>query len=127
MMAHVRMPDMPRIGRLPRVVVGGLVVWLAVSGAARGAERDLYSGLAYLRAGDQIRAEESLRRYRDAERDPEIRRSVDRVLLLLGRPLDVEVREYIATSLEERARPMPSRQTEGARSRYWSRMFPVFP
>ena len=111
-------------------VLTGVVMWLVASGPAGAAERDLYSGLAYLRAGAQTRAEESLARYRDEERDPEIRQSVDRVLPLLKRPLTEEVREYIAASLEERVRVASSMRVESPKSKsgsYWSRMFPVFP
>jgi hypothetical protein len=108
--------------RLRSGVALGLIGWLAVWGRADGAERDLYSGLAYLRAGAQQRAEESLIRYRDAQRDPGIRRSIDQVLPLLRRPLSDEVREYIAASLEERVQAGP-----GGKPSHWSRMFPVFP
>ena len=108
-------------------VAAAIVVWLAASGVSVAADRDLYSGLAYLRAGAQARAEESLVRYRDEERDPVIRNSVDRVLALLKRPLTEEVREYIAASLEDSVRARPKMREDGSRPSYWSRMFPVFP
>ena len=107
--------------------VTGTVIWLGTSGDAPAAERDLYSGLAYLRAGAQSEAERDLTRYRDEERDAEIRRKVDRVLPLLKRPLTQEVREYVATTIEEAAPPRSRLRAEHIRPSYWSRMFPVFP
>ena len=118
---------MPRIGRMLGAVAAAIVVWLAASGVSVAADRDLYSGLAYLRAGAQARAEESLVRYRDEERDPVIRQSVDRVLALLKRPLAEDVREFIAVSLEDSVRARPKIREAGGRPSYWFRMFPVFP
>jgi hypothetical protein len=108
------------------IVLAGIGLGL-VSAPTGAAERDLYSGLAYLRAGAQTRAEESLTRYREEEANPEIRRSVDRVLPLLKRPLSEEVREYIAANLEERVRVASRMRAERTPLSYWSRMFPVFP
>jgi hypothetical protein len=118
---------MPEIWRGAAATVAGLAVWLVSAGCAGAAERDLYSGLAYLRAGAQVKAEEHLARYLDEERDPEIRRSVARVLPLLKRPLSEEVREYLATSLEESVRARPKLRAESSRPGYFWRMFPVFP
>ena len=119
---------MLKIGRRLSAVAAGVVVWLAASGLTVAAERDLYSGLAYLRAGSQARAEEHLAKYRDEEGDPVIRKSVDRVLGLLKRPLAEEVREFIAATLEDSIRARPkARQDSGGTPSYWSRMFPVFP
>jgi len=124
----VRPAAMLKIGRWLSAVAAGIVVWLAASGLTVAAERDLYSGLAYLRAGSQARAEEHLAKYRDEEGDPVIRKSVDRVLGLLKRPLAEEVREFIAATLEDSIRARPkARQDSGGRPSYWSRMFPVFP
>jgi hypothetical protein len=124
----VRPAAMLKIGRRLGAVAAGVVVWLAASGLTVAAERDLYSGLAYLRAGSQARAEEHLAKYRDEEGDPVIRKSVDRVLGLLKRPLAEEVREFIAATLEDSIRARPkARQDSGGRPSYWSRMFPVFP
>src|SRR5262245_23230084 len=108
------------------IVLAGTLMGLA-SSPAGAAERDLYSGLAYLRAGAEARAQESLTRYRDEETNPEIRRSVDRILLLLQRPLSDEVREYIAANLEERVRLASNMRPKKTPPSYWSRMFPVFP
>ena len=109
------------------IAVAGILVWLAAPGLVSPAERDLDSGLVALRAGAQIQAEQHLMRYRDEERDPGVRRSVDRVLALLKRPLAAEVREYIAATLEEAVRVRPMMRAEASRPSYWSRMFPVFP
>jgi hypothetical protein len=84
-------------------------------------------GLAYLRAGAQQQAVEALTRYRNEERNPDIRKSVDQVLPLLANPLPENVRQYIAKNLEARARATLSKHGASARPSYWSRMFPVFP
>lgn len=110
-------------------VVVGVTVWLAASGSSGAAERDLYSGLAYLRAGAQIQAEENLTRYRDEEPDPTIRRIVSRALPLLRQPLAQDVRDYIAVTLEEavRARARVTALAPSRRPRYLLRMFgPLF-
>lgn len=116
-------------------VVVGVTVWLAASGSGRAAERDryLYFGLAYLRAGAQIQAEDNLTRYRAEEPDPRIRQIVSRVLPLLRQPLTQDVRDYIAVTLEEAVRARlttlaPSdRPRPTDRPRYLSRMFgPLF-
>jgi hypothetical protein len=91
------------------------------------AERDLSLGLGYLRAGSQIEAERHLTRYRDTERDPEIRTTLDRMLPLLKRPLPEEVREYMARTIEDSVRAKPRTVSEIGRRSYLSRMFPVFP
>ena len=110
------------------VVLTGLVAWLGAPGRSGADVRDLDSGLAYLRAGSQTQAEEHLTKYRDQERDPEIRNRVSRILPLLGRPLSPEVREYIASTLQEAARRrLESMPDNGPPSRYLSRSFPVFP
>ncbi|HEU4369021.1 MAG TPA: hypothetical protein VFV05_12440 [Methylomirabilota bacterium] len=91
------------------------------------ADRDLHSGLAYLRAGAQAEAERDLTRYRDGERDPEILRKIDRVLPLLKRPLTQEVRDYVAMTIEDAVPAKSKMRAESNRPNYWSRMFPVFP
>ena len=98
---------MLRVWPIAGLAAAGIVVWLAAAGGACAAERDLYSGLAYLRAGAQAQAAESLTRYRDDERDPGIRGSVSRVLPLLKRPLPEDVREYLAATIEERVAARP--------------------
>jgi hypothetical protein len=103
-----------------------IVVCVFIAGA-NAAESDLDVGLAYLRAGAQRLAVETLRKYRNEEKNPDIRKSVDRVLPLLETPLPENVREYIATNLEEHARAMPRAHGMRTRPSYWSRMFPVFP
>jgi hypothetical protein len=109
-------------------IVAGSLMWLLASQPAAAGEQDFYYGLAYLRAGTQARAEEYLRRYRDAQQDPEIQRSIDRMLPLLRGPLSEEVREYLAGSLEERVLISPNLRTVGTRPvSYGARMFPVFP
>ena len=102
-------------------------LWLAAPGVAPGAERDLGDGLASLRAGAQLQAEQQLTRYRDGELDSEIRRSIDRVLPLLRRPLNEDVREYIAGTIEDGVRGRARLRTERTRPSYALRMFPVFP
>jgi hypothetical protein len=110
------------------VVLTGLVAWLGAPGRSGADVRDLDSGLAYLRAGSQTQAEEHLTKYRDQERDPEIRNRISRILPLLGRPLSPEVREYIASTLQEATRRrLESMPDNGPPSRYLSRSFPVFP
>lgn len=105
----------------------GMLLCLGTTGVTEAAERHLHSGLAYLRAGAQVEAERDLARYRDEERDPEIRRKIDRVLPLLRRPLTPEVLEYVATTIED-AVPAKSRMRgESTRPSFWSRVFPVFP
>lgn len=105
----------------------GTVSCLVSTGSPGAAERDLYSGLAYLRAGAQAEAERDLTRFRDEERDPEVRRKIDRVLFLLKRPLTQEVREYVATTIEDAVPPRMKMRAESSRPSYWGRMFPVFP
>jgi hypothetical protein len=108
----------------------GAALAIGLGGAlasASAAERDLWSGLAHLRAGAQAEAERDFTRYRNEERDPEMRRRVDRVLPLLRRPLTEEVRQYIALTLEEGARARPPAAESAGKPRYWSRIFPVFP
>lgn len=118
---------MPKVWHSLGIAVAAILAWLAAPGLAGAAERDLYSGLAYLRAGDQSQAEQHFTKYRDEERDPVIRTGVDRLLPLLKRPLPAEVREYIATTLEEAVRTSLKMRVEASRPNYWSRMFPVFP
>jgi hypothetical protein len=109
------------------VVLTGLVAWLGAPGWSGADVRDLDSGLAYLRAGSQPQAEEHLTKYRDQERDPEIRNRVSRILPLLGRPLSPEVREYIASTLQEATRGRLESMPDNGPPRYFSRSFPVFP
>ena len=122
----VETAPMEKTRRMLVAVVVGIGVWLAGPGYTGAAERDLYAGLASLRAGAQSQAEQHLTRYRDEERDPEIRRNLDRVLPLLKAPLSAEMREYIAVTLEESVRSAPKIQVS-SRPSYWLRMFPVFP
>ena len=91
------------------------------------AEQDLASGLGHLRAGSQVQAAQDLARYRDGERDPEIRRSIDRVLHLLKEPLSEELREYVALTLDESIRLKVRARIPDVRPGFVSRMFPVFP
>src|SRR5713226_2844508 len=84
----------PRAIRSLLVVVGGIMIAVAGGGPAGAAEADLHSGLAHLRAGAQAQAERDLLKYRDGLRDSDARRSIDRVLPLLRRPLTEDVREY---------------------------------
>ena len=105
----------------------GAALWLTASAAAGAAESDLVSGLTHLRAGAQAQAERDLLKYRDGERDSGIRRSIDRVLPLLRRPLTEDVREYIAGTIEESVRFKAYARTRPARPSFLSRMFPVFP
>lgn len=109
------------------VVAGIVVVLLAGSGSAGATESDLRSGLAHLRAGAQGQAEQDLTKYREGEQDSDIRRSIDRVLVLLKRPLPGDVREYIAAALEDKVRMKADPQSRRAGPSYASRMFPVFP
>ncbi len=103
------------------------MIAVAGGGLAGAAEADLHSGLTHLRAGTQAQAELDLAKYRDGERDAEIRQRIDQVLPLLRRPLPGDVREYIAGTIEETVR----RKGDPRRHRPWpaylSRMFPVFP
>ena len=115
-----------RIRRLA-FAVAGTALWLTASGAASAAESDLYSGLAYLRAGAQVQAEQHLLRYRDGVRDPDIRVRVDRVLPLLKRPLSEDVREYIAGTIEDVVRVRTTPRGSRTQPAYMARMFPVFP
>src|SRR5262249_24123798 len=102
-----------------------VAVWLMTAALAKADERDLQYAIAYLRAGAQTQAEQSLAKYRDEQGDADVRRTVDRVILLLNRPLPDDVREYIAVTLEETLiRPTPVKHSRPA---YFSRMFPVFP
>ena len=110
-----------------RIAALGIGVCLAAGEGTGAAERDLYSGLAYPRTGAQSQAEDSLTRYLDDERDPEIRRNVSRVLPLLKQPLPGDVREYLAVTIEEKAGLRPKGSAESRRPSYWSRIFPVFP
>jgi hypothetical protein len=105
------------------VVVLGFSVVLA-HGAA---ERDLFAGLAYLRAGAQAEAAIHLKRYLDEERDADVRRSVARALPLLSHPLSEDVREYIAAGIEDSVRAKPKVRAEARSQGYLSRIFPVFP
>jgi hypothetical protein len=100
---------------------------LAEAAPGGAAERDLRSGVAYLRAGAQLEAEQLLMKYRDEEPDAAIRRNVDRVLPLLRQPLTPELREYIAGTLEETVRSGQMSGAPGPRPGYALRMFPVFP
>lgn len=114
--------------RTSGVAAVALAFWLAAVGVAGSAERDLYFGLAYLRAGVLSQAEDHLARYRDDERDPEIRRSVSRVIPLLKNPLSKAVCEYLASALEEQVGAKhKGLAEERRRPSYWSRIFPVFP
>ena len=114
-------------GWLFGVPVAAIMLALAGSGTASATESDLRAGLVHLRAGAQGQAEQDLTKYRDGEQDPDIRRSVDRVLPLLKRPLPEDVREFIAAALEDSVRMKASSRNRRARSSYASRMFPVFP
>ncbi len=69
--------------------------------SAWGADSDFYSGVAYLRAGDLVRAEQDLVRFRGDAKGHAVRASIDRALKLMKEPLPDEVREYIAATLEE--------------------------
>lgn len=109
------------------VAVAGIAACFGIVDGAAAAERDLYSGLAYLRAGAQAEADRDLTKYRDEERDPEIRRKIDRVLPLLKRPLTQEVRDYVAMTIEDAVPTRSKMRAESNRPSYWSRMFPVFP
>src|SRR5262245_2854274 len=91
----VQFAKIPRAGGSFLTVVAGVAMWLAASRPVSADERDLHSGLAYLRAGAQAQAEQHLARYLDEERDPQIRRVVARVLPLLKTPLTQDVREYL--------------------------------
>jgi len=116
--------------RKTRRIVGtvtGTALWLVVSATAGAAESDLISGLAHLRAGAQAQAETDLLRYRDGLRNSDARRSIDRVLPLLRRPLSEDVRDYIAATIEESVRPTADARARSARPGFLSRMFPVFP
>lgn len=114
-------------GRLIVAAVVGAAAWAVLAGDGVAADRDLHSGLAYLRAGAQLQAERDLTRYRDEEPNPEVRTKIDRVLPLLRRPLTDEVREYVAVTIEEAVFPRSGALVEGRRPSFWSRMFPVFP
>ena len=104
-----------------------LTLLTATPGPVHGAEQDLTAGLAHLRAGSQAQAAHDLARYREGERDPDVRRSIDRVLRLLKQPLSEDLREYIALSVEEKVRAKAASRGSSARSGFLSRMFPVFP
>ena len=117
-------------GRMLRHMLGAAmagVLMTMVSGPANASEADLQSGLAHLRAGAQAQAERDLLKYRDSLRDSEARRSIDRVLPLLRRPLTEDVREYVAGTIEASVRPTAEAQNTPARRGVLSRMFPVFP
>jgi len=66
----------------------------------------LYGGLAALQQGHDGVAEEWLTKFRAVESDPRFGQQVDRALRLLrgGDPVDEEVRQFIAMSLEDSAR-----------------------
>ena len=113
--------------RAVRLAVAGLLAAIATAGQADAADRDFHSGIAYLRAGALADAERDLTRYRDEARDPVIRTRVDRVLPLLRRSLTPEVRDYIATTLEEVAPPRAKSEVTTTHRGYSARMFPVFP
>ena len=96
------------------------------TGCISAAQPDLYTGLNYLRAGAQGQAEEYLTRYRDSSRDPALREGISRVLPLLKQPLSKEVRDYLATTIEESGAEKEMRMSY-AKPSYWPRIFPVFP
>jgi hypothetical protein len=91
------------------------------------AEDNLRAGLAHLRSGDQVRAEQEFTRYRHTEPDPGVRSSIDRMLPLLRRPLPDDVREYLARTVEDAVALRAARHGPAARPSYLSRLFPVFP
>ena len=101
--------------------------FLTLASGAEADQRDLYSGLAYLRSGAQAEAEAALTQYVATERDSDVRRSITRVLPLLKQPLSKDVREYLASSIEAQAGPPVATALAGRRPGYWSRIFPVFP
>ena len=103
---------------------GVLSLAVGAPGVVQAADSDLASGLRNLREGAQLQAEQDFVRYRDGERDADMRRRVERILPLLKRPLSPDVREYIAATVEEAAR---ARAQRAARPGYLVRMFPVFP
>ena len=103
-----------------------LVLLTAAPGLGHAAEHDLAAGLVHLRAGSQAQAAQHLARYRDGEGDPEIRRSIDRVLRLLKEPLSEELREYVAFTVEDTVRGKATR-ARSVPPGFVSRMFPVFP
>jgi hypothetical protein len=121
--------DVP--GRTIRNTLGiaalGTLIALGGFASASAAEADLHSGLAHLRAGAQAQAERDFAKYRDGLRDVEARRSIDRVLPLLRRPLSEDVREYLAVTIEEDARLKAEARPRPGRPGFLSRMFPVFP
>ena len=110
-----------------RLILCVLALLTAAPSFVHAAEQDLSSGLVHLRAGRQVQAAQDLVRYRDGERDPEIRRSIERVLRLLKEPLSEELREYIALTLDEGVRRKAGARTPDVRPGFVSRMFPVFP
>jgi hypothetical protein len=115
---------------MTRAVPAGLLaamLWLALFGSASAADTDLHSALAFLRAGAQAQAAEHLTRYRDGVADPDIRRSVDRALVLLRRPLGPEVREFVASTLEDSVRAKTTPRLRGPLASHAARVFPVFP
>ena len=101
-----------------------LALLAAAPGVAHATEIDLSSALRHLRAGAQAQAEQDFVRYRDGERDADMRRRVDRILPMLKRLLSEDVRDYIAATLEEAAHATGQ---GSARPSYALRMFPVFP
>jgi hypothetical protein len=107
------------------IALAALVFVLAVPQWARAADGDLRAGLSHLRAGDQVRAEQELTKYRNAEPDAGVRSTIDRILPLLKRPLPGDVREYLARTVEDAAafKVLPGRSTRS----FVSRVFPVFP
>ena len=110
------------------VAVAGLTLASAGWAPVGADEGHLQAGLAHLRAGTQAEAERDLATYRDGERDSGVRRSIDRVLPLLRRPLTDDVREYIAGTIEEAVRMKASTASARPRpSNFLSRMFPLFP
>jgi hypothetical protein len=117
---------MLKVRQMAAAAAAGIVVWMLAAGGT-AAERDLYAGVAYLRAGAQSQAEDSLTRYLGGEGDPEVRRSVSRVLPLLKQPLPGDVREYLAATIEEKAGLRSKGRGDSLTPGYWSRIFPVFP
>ena len=107
------------------IALAALVFTLAVPQWAPALDGDLRAGLSHLRAGDQIRAEQELTRYRNTEPDAAVRSTIDRMLPLLRRPIPGDVREYLARTVEDAVafKVLPGRSAPS----FLSRVFPVFP
>ena len=76
----------------------------AVTRGPRDAGAQLYLGVAYLQTGELARAAEHLRAYRDLRAEDRMAAQVDRAVAVLGaRELPADVRQFMATSLEEQA------------------------